>query len=461
MYFKMLLFKFIIYHFLLTFLSRQIQVYSQSNNNPSNLRYIFNSLNFSNANDFPRHQLLDLDNLTYNISYESPFGGTRTVEDTFQCQQTSVLTSGGETTGAYACCFSSGISATVDTSAENNWIVSDYHVTDATVIEVIVMCESVNGYPVPDCRNASKIYFYESDSTLVLNTTILNEFTLVTSSVNTTGNDGMVRASFDKTKKGFYVGIQNNGICTFMRRIQIYYLFCPAVRINQSSSIPNLPVPTPSNEPTFYNLTCSEGSVNLQQAECYSNGSWIIPETIVCQCERGREMSNQSCVVCPENTYKSDIGNDNECVRCPEMSSTSGSRGSVLCECNEGWYRSEKEEEEGVDMSCGRSPSIVRNLLLERGRRSTRVSWTEPVDVWDRTVRYNMSVYFEMEGRVELVWSVSIEDTWYVLSESELGSRSREYLLVVTSLNNLVLLSGVENKRVKNVSQIRRIVVAL
>ena len=76
----------------------------------------------------------------------------------------------------------------------------------------------------------------------------------------------------------------------------------------------------------------------------------------------------------------------------------------MLCECNEGWYRSEKEEEEGVDMSCGRSPSIVRNLLLERGRRSTRVSWTEPVDVWDRTVRYNdpLSVYFEMEGRVEL-----------------------------------------------------------
>ena len=74
------------------------------------------------------------------------------------------------------------------------------------------------------------------------------------------------------------------------------------------------------------------------------------------------------------------------------------------------------------------------------------MSWTEPVDVWDRTVRYNaMSVYFEMEGRVELEWSISIEDTWYVLSESELGSRSREYLLVVTSLNNLVLLSGVEN----------------
>ena len=73
------------------------------------------------------------------------------------------------------------------------------------------------------------------------------------------------------------------------------------------------------------------------------------------------------------------------------------------------------------------------------------MSWTEPVDVWDRTVRYNVSVYFEMEGRVELEWSISIEDTWYVLSESELGSRSREYLLVVTSLNNLVLLSDVEN----------------
>ena len=444
MYFEMPLFRIIISHLLLTFLSCQLRVYSQSNNSLSNLRYIFNSLDFSNADDFPRYQLLDLDNLTYNISYESPFGGTRTVEDTFECQQTSVLTDGGDTTGAYACCLSSGITTPVNTSVENNWIVSDYHVTDATVIEVRVMCESVNGYPVPDCRNASKIYFYESDNTLAVNTTILNEFTLVTSSVNAADNDGIIRASFDKTKKGFYVGIQNNGICTFMRTIQIYYLFCPGVSINQPNSLPEVPVPTPSNEPTLSNLTCPEGSVSLQQAECYSNGSWIVPETVVCQCERGREMSDQSCVDCPENTYKFDIGNDDECVICPEMSSTNGRRGSVLCECDEGWYRSE-EEEEGVDMLCGRSPSVVRYLLLERGKESTRVSWTEPVDVWDRSVSYNLSLYLEKEGSVELVWSVSIEDTWYVLSESELGSRSREYLLVVTSLNNLVVLSGEEN----------------
>ena len=96
-------------------------------------------------------------------------------------------------------------------------------------------------------------------------------------------------------------------------------------------SYPNVPVPTPSNEPTFSNFTCSEGSVSPQQAECYSNGSWIIPETAVCQCERGREMSNQSCVVCPENTYKSDIGNDNECVRCPEMSQARVAVEGVCC----------------------------------------------------------------------------------------------------------------------------------
>ena len=438
----MSLYKFITSSLLLTFLSCQIQVYSQSDNNSSNLRYIFNSLDFSNADDFPRYQLLDLDNLTYNISYESPFGGTRTVEDTFECQQTSVLTGEGETTGAYACCLSSGISAPVNTSVENNWIISDYHVTDATVIEVIVMCESVNGYPVPDCRIASKIYFYESEDTLIVNTSILNEFTLVTSSVNAADDDGIIRASFDKTKKGFYVGIQNNGICTFMRTIQIYYLFCPAVRINKSSSLSEIPVPTLSNEPTLSNLICSEGSVSLQQAECYSNGSWIIPETTVCECDRGRKMSNQSCIVCPNNTYKFDIGNDNECMSCPEMSNTNDRNGSVLCECNEGWYRS---EDEGVDTMCGRSPSVVRVLRLERGRESTRVSWTEPVDVWSRSVSYNVSLYLEKEGRVELVWSIRTGDTWYVLSESELGSTSREYMLVVTSLNNLVMLSGVEN----------------
>ena len=60
-------------------------------------------------------------------------------------------------------------------------------------------------------------------------------------------------------------------------------------------------------------------------------------------------------------------------------------------------------------MSCGRSPSIVRNLQLERGRRSTRVSWTEPVEC-GTVQRYNMSVYFEMEGRVD----------WYLNTTDEL-----------------------------------------
>ena len=324
----------------------------------------------------------------------------------------------------------------VDHSMEDNWLITTYYPSNASIIHIQIICGTLMRDIDRNCTELFSIHILQSDSPI----NVSNNHDQFMQISNQTLNATLVVSSFTLSLNGFYIGFRTRGECVKLSFFRFYYDECPS-----SAQLPNVPVPTPSNEPTFSNFTCSEGSVSPQQAECYSNGSWIIPETAVCQCERGREMSNQSCVVCPENTYKSDIGNDNECVRCPEMSSTSGSRGSVLCECNEGWYRSEKEEEEGVDMSCGRSPSIVRNLQLERGRRSTRVSWTEPVDVWDRTVRYNVSVYFEMEGRVELVWSVSIEDTWYVLSESELGSRSREYLLVVTSLNNLVLLSDVEN----------------
>ena len=382
-------------------------------------RNIFRSYSLGPEDPIEGWQLFDDDGITYSNGFD--------IFDWNQNPQSGLP--GPE----FVACYGGPSETIINYNLEDNWLITTFYPSDANIIHIQIMCDITPKSDVRNCTELFSIHIFQSNNPV----NVSNNHEQFEQISNQTLNSTFVISNFTLSLNGFYIGFRNKGHCVRLSSFRFYYDECPS-----SALLPNIPVPTPSNEPTLSNLICSEGSVSLQQAECYSNGSWIIPETAVCECDRGREMSNQSCIVCPNNTYKFDIGNDNECMNCPEMSSTNGRRGSVLCECNEGWYRS---EDEGVDTMCGKSPSVVRVLRLERGRESTRVSWTEPVDVWSRSVSYNVSLYLEKEGRVELVWSILTGDTWYVLSESELGSTSREYMLVVTSMNNLVMLSGVEN----------------
>ena len=351
----------------------------------------------------------------------------------------------GNTGPEYIVCAGSQ-QTTVNNSLESNWLVSNYYTSDANVIHVRVDCRKFPIYPNSglNCHEVFTIHFYESDSPVNVSES-LNLFIEIETSV--TESNSSVLAKIGKSKRGFYIAFHNTGYCVGLTSFLFYYEICPAI---QSNSLPETPVPRESEEPTAFNLSCPVGSVSFQQAECYSNGSWRVPESVECVCERGwREVtssnsSNLSCVACPENTYKDVIGNERGCVSCPEMSSTNGMTASVMCECDDGWYRS---EEESVDLLCGRSPSVVRNIRLERGTESVeetrdiRVMWEEPADVWNRSVSYNVSLYSD-----GLWWSGRRTDNlFYELSESEFGESSREYLLEVTSLNTLSVLSGVEN----------------
>ena len=434
---------------ILTLITIIHKVSLQCPNIPADSTGILNSVPYSNMAPIPGFETFNIDAISYNYTYVP--SGTQmniTGEDTFQYRIAMGVGSCGP---VYPCCFSSGITIIPDTTEEKNWLVSDHYMTDAQVIQVQILCDKIPIYPVADCRTTSQVYYYESDNAVTIDSAVLSEFSLATNSINQAMNDKLIHASFTKAKKGFYIGVLNNGYCAQISAVQIFYSICPSLDINQLNSLPETPVPTESEEPTAFNLSCPVGSVSFQQAECYSNGSWRVPESVECVCERGwREVtssssSNLSCVACPENTYKNVIGNERECVSCPEMSSTNGMTASVMCECDDGWYRS---EEESVDVLCGRSPSVVRNIRLERGTESVeetrdiRVVWEEPVDVWGRSVSYNVSLYSD-----GLWWSGrGTENLFYELSESELGESSREYLLEVTPLNTLSVLSGVENK---------------
>ena len=337
-----------------------------------------------------------------------------------------------------------GQNTVVDNSLESNWLVTNYYISEANEIYIRVGCRTFRNHPNSlDCSEMFTIHFYESDNPVNVSES-LSQFVKIETSM--LASDSTLFARVDKSKKGFYIAFHNTGYCVGLTSFLFYYEVCPHTQYS-IYSLPDTPVPRVSEEPTVFNLSCPVGSVSPQLAECYSNGSWRVPESVECECERGwSEVANSlSCVACPENSYKSGFGNDSECVACPEMSSTSGMTGSVMCGCDGGWYRS---EEESVDMLCGRSPSAVRNIRLERGTTGSsqettgvRVVWDEPVDVWNRSVSYNVDLYSDGLWRSE----ERSESLWYALSESELGGSSREYLLQVTSLNQLVVLSGAVN----------------
>ena len=424
-----------VFSFFFLFWSIIPQVYLQSCLTfPSNSSEILNSAVLpDDGTGIDGFQVFDVDGMTYPYTVGSLSG-----DESFRCGPSANVINCGP---AYQCCFTI-IQVEVDPSIENNWIVSTYYPTEAEVIQIQISCEQFNAFPVPDCRSAFYIYYYESDTSVSDISNFLPQFSPATLSINQTFNDRLVYATFNKEKGGFYIGFFNNGTCSIINTFQIYYNICPSLTTTEMSSVPETPVPRLSQQPTQANISCPPGSLSRNIAECYSNSNWVL---YPCECVAGwRQLSNLSCAACPVNSYKEFVGNERECVTCPSESSTDGNTGSVTCECGAGFYRG---EEESVSMECGRSPSAVRNIRVERysvERAMLRVLWDEPVEVFNRSVSYNLSLYTRESDRDVLAWSGISVDLWYNLSESELEG-SREYVLVVTPLNNLVELSGMEN----------------
>ena len=329
-------------------------------------------------------------------------------------------------------------STVVNRALERNWLLSNYYESEGDTIYFEIQCLTFATFPVPDCRDAFQIFILQSDNPINLNNSI-SQFSSIESTF-LSGSTSIISANISLNKNGFYIGFLNQGMCVHLTSFLFYYNICPST--SEMYSVPETPVPRLSQQPTQVNIICPLGSLSRNRAECYSNSNWVL---YPCECVAGwRQLSNLSCAACPVNSYKEFVGNERECVTCPSESSTDGNTGSVTCECGAGFYRGEGES---VSMECGRSPSAVRNISVERysvERTMLRVLWDEPVEVFNRSVSYNLSLYTRESDRDVLAWSGISVDLWYNLSESELEG-SREYVLVVTPLNNLVELSGMEN----------------
>ena len=368
----------------------------------------------------------------------------------------------------YLSCFQSNLVSfgSVDTG-EMNWLFSSYYETEANSIHIKVKCTAVMNYE-QDCRKTFQIYYYESDMNI---SRTASEFAALTSQYLPADNyadqltDDVVLATFTKSKKGFYIGFLNSIPCALLTEILFYYFQCPATEsVSGVYSVSAVLSPSPADVSVSADITCAPTYLRRDPlslpAECYWNGTWRLPVESVCECIPdsylladnvcecmpgfhllAENISTLSCVPCPANSYRAESGDAaQQCTQCPARSNTRGAEGAAECSCEPDWYRGEGE---GVREPCAQSPSAARNVRVKRETASLTVEWDQPEYLGNRNaseLRYRVTHYRTISPQMESVFEQKERRLTFPVSEST------EYVIVVTSLNNVSSVSGVYNR---------------
>ena len=135
---------------------------------------------------------------------------------------------------------------------------------------------------------------------------------------------------------------------------------------------------------------CVENAEPYSKPSCYckSNGEWMMPHG-GCHCKPGFEPHDgRECRRCPVGHFKPTRG-QSLCAPCPANSRADGT-GSPVCECEEGFFRAEKDDKTSA---CTKPPSEPRNLSTTFvDQNSIWLSWLPPADAGGRNdLEYRVS----------------------------------------------------------------------
>ena len=320
---------------------------------------------------------------------------------------------------------------TPNSNLEQNWILTNYFLTEAINIRIRIHCTTNMAIFIIDCREAIRAYYLDSEQNLTNVIPLLDQFQPAdysTNNIPSTG-PGVIDFSFNKTQRGFFIGFLNDRPCVSITSILIYHFIiqCPAIPPTSTTlySFPATPAPNSTQEPLLISPTCP-GELDLPssgRAECYANGTWRLPPP------------GERCE-CPVDTFQTQT---HSCSSCPDRSSSLGQRGAQNCSCEEGWFRGEGE---GVGVSCGQSPSAVQSLRIDRSSGVVAV-WNLPSQLGNRnadSLSYRVCYGQSLSSGFDICEEVV--ETRYQLTGI---TPSFEYLLAVTSLNPVSTASGVFN----------------
>uniref|UniRef100_A0A8C9SC90 Ephrin type-A receptor 10 n=1 Tax=Scleropages formosus TaxID=113540 RepID=A0A8C9SC90_SCLFO len=179
------------------------------------------------------------------------------------------------------------------------------------------------------------------------------------------------------SRKGFHLAFQDVGACVALVAVRVYYKRCLA-------TVQNLAVfPDTVAEAAFATLVEVRGvCVNNSEVEpdsaprmhCSAEGEWLVPIG-KCSCSAGFEEGHSSCEACPPGSYKMS-SRQQECFACPAHS-VAEEEGSVLCVCEEDYYRTPLDV---PSAPCTRPPTPPRNLAFTLKQSTLVLEWDPPTD---------------------------------------------------------------------------------
>uniref|UniRef100_A0A3P8XQ62 Ephrin type-A receptor 6 n=1 Tax=Esox lucius TaxID=8010 RepID=A0A3P8XQ62_ESOLU len=285
---------------------------------------------------------------------------------------------------------------------QNNWLRSNWIFRQAAqkvYVELRFTLRDCNSIPWVSgtCKETFNLFYHETDEShggafkpaqyTKIDTIAADEsFTQMDLGDRILKLNTEVREVGPVSRKGFYLAFQDIGACIALVSVRVYYKKCPFT-LRNLASFPDTVPRVDSSSLVEVRGACVDHAEERDTPKLYcgADGDWLVPLG-KCVCSMGYEEIDGACAACKPGFYKAFAGNI-KCSKCPPHSYSYG-EGAILCHCEKGFYRAEKDP---PTMACTRPPSPPRNVLFHLNDTCLLLEWSPPSDTGGRRdLTYNV-----------------------------------------------------------------------
>ncbi|CAB1317309.1 unnamed protein product [Coregonus sp. 'balchen'] len=279
--------------------------------------------------------------------------------------------------------------------SQSNWLRTDWIPRSGAqriYVEIKFTLRDCNSLPgvTGTCKETFNLYYYESNNDrehyiresnfLKIDTVAADEsFTQVDIGDRIMKLNTEVRDVKVTTRKGFYLAFQDVGACIALVSVRVFYKTCP-LTVRNLATFPDTNTGADTSSLVEVRGSCVNQSEEREEPKMYcgADGEWLVPIG-GCACNPGYEEKGGACQACKVGFNRA-VTTDGACSKCPPHSH-SEKEGATVCECNQGYYRSESDP---ASMPCTQPPSAPQQLISEVNETSVVLEWSTPLRLGGR-----------------------------------------------------------------------------